>query len=332
MEPTSFSSVFNLIVFSIFFNFGSVAFAKSSCHSNSTFQNIENTQAYLHKAGVFDDADRKTAEEYATAHQTVDTVIKERFAASADILCGGMLGQAQIIIRRDVVVTAAHNIFKTGTCTPLAKLSTCKIQYEVAGKKLSVPLKKMIKNGYECPLKKDSSGKPRQIAYAEDIVSIRLQSPVDSNVKPYAITTKSIIEKQATTAVGKSQDFVRIDDNGKKSYPKHYGDCQIKDNWGGVATDMMGTNCDSSGYSSGGGLFKYTDLSEYAYVPPELLGILQGSSETKQQILAAKGKQINSGTYDAKTWDSWYIPISGSVLDSLKSMKPDSDSLPGLSL
>lgn len=318
MDLSHSSSIFQYIVFGLLAGVSSLALA--------------NTQPYFRPAGVFDDSDRKTAEEYATAHQTVEKVIKSRFAASGDLHCGGMLGQAQVVVRRDVIVTVAHNIFEVGTCKPLAKLSSCKFEYEVDGETQSVALKEILRSGYECPLNKDEFGKNRSTSVGEDVVVIRLSKPISFEVKPYAVNTNPMIERQSVTAVGKSFDFTRLDERGKKTFPRHYGDCKIKDSWGTSASTLLGTNCDSSSYSSGGGLFKYRSSSEYAYQPPELLGVMQGSDETHKQIHATKGQQNNVRPYESQSWISKYVPISGGIMNFLIELKPESDSLPGIQL
>lgn len=321
------SSCFNFVALSFLAGLSSLAVAKSSYHSSSSFHSIESTQEYFSNAGVFDDADRKTGEEYATAHATTEEVIKTRFAASGDILCGGMMGQAQVVIRRDVILTAAHTIYETGTCKLRANLNSCKLRYEVRGRTKSVALKEVIKGGYKCP--RDPS---EEIDITKDIVEVRLAGSVDKAVMPYAINTKEMIPSQAVTAVGKSLDFKIKDIQGKTVFPRHYGDCQIKDSWGEPTSFIMGTNCDVSGYNSGGGIFTYQDVKEYAFEPPELLGISQGSSETAEQKHSTSGHSDNIRPYNSEFWQSTYIPITGPMLDSLKLLKPEPGTGPGVSL
>lgn len=251
-------------------------------------------------AGVFGEPDRMIADEYGAVHFTTGDVIRQRYAASGDFHCGGMLSQGQVVVRKNTILVSAHAIFVTNSCERRASIATCTFTVTAKGLVQNIPVKALITAGYEC------SGSPR-FEHSDDWALLELETNVEDGVLPYAVNTRERIGDRQVVAVGKSRDFVQIR-AGKRTYPRHYGDCQIIDDWG----DELGTNCDSSGYSSGGGLFYAVDG------PPTLIGILQGSSETNVEIKKAESAgTINKREYDSATWDSVYVPIVGQLKATL---------------
>jgi hypothetical protein len=283
----------------------------------SQFREIEDFHDLIIQAGIIDEDDRRTEDQYAKENknaktgqvETVDT-IKKRYAATGAINCGNgkVYGSAQLTLKDNLITTSAHALLDMDSCAVLAAPSDCVFVVYSHGKERQIKIDKKIKSGYD--------GKTCPQAMEDDWLVLKLSEHVD-DVKPYQVDPKAVTKMHNgsdVVAVGRSKDFRTFTlVNGQRLYnfPKHVGNCKVKDTFEFPATRIY-TNCDSSKFSSGGSLLSENSDSV------TLLAIHQGSMETAEQANAAMVSGVpNRGEYSKAQRYSSYIPIAGAVYDSL---------------
>jgi hypothetical protein len=273
---------------------------------------LQDASGLLVRVGVIDDADRRTEADYAREHGEPVEAVKKRFAATGSINCaaGRVFGSAQLTIRNDIITTSAHALLEPRTCQKKAEPADCVFSVQSTGRERTIRIKSKIASGFDgmnCP----------QLA-ADDWLILKLAEPV-SDITPYQVDTAAIRrlgEGLTVVAVGRSIDFRTVsyrDGRPAFNFPKHIGDCQIKQ----IPMDRplpwkFGTNCDSAGFSSGGSLLSGSNGQDF------LVAIHRGSNETDAQADEAmrSGRQ-NQGPFDAQKWNSTYVAITGEFYDAL---------------
>ena len=200
------------------------------------------------KVNQIDEADRRSAETYATEHGTTADEIKRRFAATGDLNCGGAKSQANVTLVGNVITTTAHSLVGDNNCVDLTKNPDCIFTTEIDGKKNDYRVTKVSGSGKDCKsLNKSKSGL--------DWAVLKLDRIVDSKIKPYQIDPDfPLTMKPGTgvTTVGKSIDWPDSKSKDLSVHPRHYGDCLTKQ----PLNSAVNTNCDASPGTSGGGFLK----------------------------------------------------------------------------
>ena len=198
------------------------------------------------KVNQVDDADRRTAKDYASDHKMSEDEVKARYAATGDLDCGAGKSQANVTLVGDVITTSAHSLVGDRKCVDLKKSPKCIFTLEIDGRKLTYETSKVVDSGKIC-------GKTDLEKAGKDWAVLKLTKPVDGHIKPYRIDRDFRLRMNqgtAVTAVGKSFDWPDTKARDLFVHPKHYGDCVTKQPLAGAVQ----TNCDLSPGSSGGAL------------------------------------------------------------------------------
>ena len=198
------------------------------------------------KVNQVDEADRKTAKDYAAAHNATEDEIKHRYAATGDLDCGNGKSQANVTLVGDVITTSAHSLGGGKKCVDPKKTPKCSFTVEIDGQKATYETSALVDSGWTC-------GYPDITTPGTDWAVLRLNKKVDPKIKPYAIDRDYELKMKTNSpvvAVGKSADFPDAKALDLFEHPRHYGDCQTKQP---VGTGVL-TNCDISPGDSGGAL------------------------------------------------------------------------------
>ena len=197
------------------------------------------------KVNQVDEADRRTAKDYAAEHNTTEEEIKRRYAATGDLNCGGGKSQANVVLVGDVIATSAHSLGGgPKKCVDPNKPVKCTFITEVDGVKAEYETTALIDSGWTC-------GYPDVFHPGSDWAVLKLNKKVDPRIKPYGIDPKIRLRTPLDTkivSVGKSSDFPDAKAQDLFQHPRHYGDCQTKQP---VGSGIL-TNCDVSPGASGG--------------------------------------------------------------------------------
>lgn len=208
-------------------------------------QDVARTNAPL-KINQVDEADRRTAKDYAAEHNATEDEIKRRYAATGDLICGHFKSQANVTLASDLITTSAHSLVADGKCVDPTKTYKCTFTVEIEGQRIDYETSKLLDSGWICNY-------PDITSAGTDWAVLRLNKKVDPRVKPYAIDPTLRLRMHFNTklvAVGKSFDFPMAKPDDVFQHPRHYGDCQTKQPVGSA----IQTNCDLSAGASGGAL------------------------------------------------------------------------------
>ena len=253
------------------------------------------------KVNQVDDADRRTAEAYAAENHATANEIKQRYAATGDLNCGGGKSQANVTLIGNVITTTAHSIVGDNQCVDLKKKPPCTFTVEVEGQRIEYQTTEVTASGKACgSLNKSKNGR--------DWAVMKLNKMVDSRVKPYQIDPEWSLGARPNTpvtAVGKSIDWPDSKSKDLFNHPKHYGNCVTKQ----LGSGWIDTNCDSSAGSSGGPLLKRDTNA------PILVGVHE-STTTGGDECPPPNSAKRSGPY-SQCWASVSTILKGSFSDAV---------------
>jgi hypothetical protein len=254
--------------------------------------------------------------------------IHDRYAATGTITCGDFEGSAEVAVKNDTIVTAAHMFYLRITCNPRGPADKCVFSYTNSnGASRTIKVKKMFDLGFKCPGIAD----PKQ-----DWAVLQLEAPADG-VTPYQVeakATKALDERSRVVYVAPYQAesepvkglkngspvlfvahsidwFTKSQSNGR-FYPKHFQKCEVKNAYSLWEPVYYKTNCDGAEYSSGGGLL------DGNHDNPILMGIFSSNWETGQQLQQAIDSGIpTKGEYNENSWTNAFVPIAGEFLRAI---------------
>jgi hypothetical protein len=281
--------------------------------------------ALVHRVAVYGDHDHRLNEAgFAASVGESKQTIHDRYAATGTITCGDREGTAEVTVKSDTIVTAAHMLYVDATCNPRGPAERCVFSYTKSdGTPRTIKVKKMFDLGYKCP------GTPDPYA---DWAVMKLESPADG-VTPYQVETKPALENGSPVVfdlyqakpkpakgfsvvfVAHSIDFHIKDGSNRKIFPKHFQICEVRKHVNSEWDDPVYyyTDCDGAEYASGGGLL------DGNHDNPILMGIDTAEWETDQQIQQA----IDSGVptkreYNEDSWTNAFTPVAGDFLRAIQ--------------
>ena len=250
-----------------------------------------------------DDADRRTAEEYAKEHGTTENEIKQRYAATGDLDCGHSKSQANVTLVGNVITTTAHSISGNDKCIDVTKKPNCTLTLEIGGKKTQYKTTEISASGKDCKsLNKSKNGL--------DWAVLKLDRMVDSHIKPYSIDRDfSLTMKPDTqvTAIGKSIDWPNTKDKDLFLHPKHYGDCLTKQ----PLSSAVETNCDVSPGTSGGAFVKRGGTD------PVLVGVMTSTIYGGDLCPSPPTRTKRTGPYVKFCWSNSATLVDARFADSV---------------
>jgi hypothetical protein len=280
--------------------------------------------ALHHPVAVYGDHDHRLNEaDFAASVGESKQTIHDRYAATGIIFCGNADATAEVIVKNDTIVTAAHVFYFGNGCNPRGPADKCVFSYTKSdGASRTIKVMKMLEQGYKCPGTPDPT---------TDWAVLNLESPADG-VTPYRVESKTLQKALAPTGfepyqvkpnppkgfpvvfVAHSADFF-IKGKSKNVYPKHFEKCEVKNvysEWGSDPTYYK-TDCDGAEGSSGGGIV------DGNHDNPILMGINAANGETDKQLHQAIDSGIpNKGEYNEHSWANEFIPVAGDFLRAIK--------------
>jgi len=295
----------------------------------------------IQKTLVIEEPDRLTEEQYAQTNKIPIEIVKNNYAATGDFICmgqNGQIGQANLVGRDGVVVTAAHLVYKDMDCNKVVDLNQCRFRSNSNGKNqdfriegvinsgLKCSHKKKLPRSIKCPLSKNLSSEQEDgTIYSKDWMVLCLDRPVegvetyrlDPDLKPLELNNQEIV------AVGKSMDFLRqgkVDWRNYADHPKHIGNCTIREiyDWGAIGAD----DCDGSHGSSGGALLRKDPDIGHSKDRPVFIGIRSQIGETiKESEKAARTKTMRQVKHNTTKLNSVFIPVQGELLETLRQLE-----------
>jgi hypothetical protein len=276
----------------------------------------------LHQVAVFGDHDHRLNEaDFAASVGESKQTIHDRYAATGTITCGNYEGTAEVTVKNDTIVTAAHMFYDSGTCNPKgAPAEACVFSYtKIDGSSRKIKVKKMFDIGYKCP------GTPDRKA---DWAVLKLESPADG-VMPYQVPATGTENGSAVTYdlyakpkpakgfpvvfVAHSMDFYIKDASNRKIFPKHFQICEVRNVYSAFEPVYYLSDCDAAEYASGGGIL------DGNHENPILMGIHSSGWDTEKQLLQAIARGVpDKGEYNANSWADSFIPVAGGFYVRLK--------------
>jgi hypothetical protein len=270
--------------------------------------------AVIQKIAVIGEAGRYTFEEYA-AHKRLSTaVIRDRYAATGILVCGGMMGSAQLTGANNIVTTSAHLFEDEKTCAALANPSECIFKISQGAKVVGYRVAARVATGFTCP-------NNRKMKAGDDWAILRLEENVPGVTPykyPYSESFARADDEQVIAVAGASYDFFVTDRRGNKTYPRSIEDCTVKEvRYVSGNGAYVKTDCDGAMYSSGGSLMRATPRGDV------LIGIFKGTSETHDMAdEAVTVNRRNQRVYDSRNWFSLFVSATGEFLKALESAAP----------
>lgn len=295
----------------------------------------------VEKILVIEEPDRMTEEQYAAANRLPIDKVKKLYGATGDFICNGphgQFGQASLVTRNDVIVTAAHLVYNDLDCNKKVDLNQCQFRVEYNGKMQVLRITDIINAGQKCgqdqktiktakcTLSKDlTSNQMEGITESKDWMALCLDHPVEG-VEPYRIDTniKPLeLNNQQVISVGKSMDFIKkgkVDWRDLANHPKHIGYCRVREiyDWGAFGAD----DCDGSHGSSGGAILRRdTDLIRNS-TSRVFIGIRSQIGETvKESERAARKGKMTRVKHNTLKLNSVFIPVQGELLQTLHELE-----------
>lgn len=278
------------------------------CFHNPALRDILRLNGNIQHVAVYGEKDgRQTEEEYAASHNLTPALVKSQYAASGQLNCNGILGEAQLTVKDNIITTASHLLQDIDTCRETSKPDQCKFIYKLKGREFTIPVETLIAQGFRCPHRHEPE---------LDWAVMKLKSPA-TGVTPYRLPTfaeMSVKEGQKVVAVATmSIDFQKKDPlSGKTIYPRHIEDCQIRDIYGGVLRALYGNDCSGSQGRSGGSILTPNTDS------PALLAIVSYNMEPEEKALKAQKSGVpNKAMYEEGKWQDFAVPVHGVFLNAI---------------
>jgi trypsin-like peptidase len=280
----------------------------------------------LHQVAVYGDHDHRLNEaDFAASVGESKQTIHDRYAATGTITCGNYEGTAELAVRNDTIVTAAHMFYDGFSCNPSGPADKCVFSYtKSSGASRTIKVNRMLDIGFKCPGTPD----PRT-----DWAVLKLESPADG-VTPYQLEARlpkgsddgsrvvyaapyqakpKPAKGFSVVFVAHSMDFYIKDASNRKILPKHFQICEVR-NVDSVFEPVYYTgDCDSAPGSSGGGIL------DGNHENPTLIGIYSSGWETEKQAQQAIDRgALDKGDYNANSWAGSFIPVAGNFLRAIE--------------
>jgi hypothetical protein len=149
--------------------------------------------ALLHPIAVYGDHDHRLNEaDFAASVGESKQTIHDRYAATGTLTCETYQGTAEIVLKNDTIVTAAHMFFFGTTCNVRGSAEKCVFSYTTFdGTSRTIKVKKMFDAGFKCRgiPKSDGADLPDP---KSDWAVLKLESSVDE-VTPYQAESEPVI-------------------------------------------------------------------------------------------------------------------------------------------
>jgi hypothetical protein len=265
----------------------------------------------FHLVAVHGDEDRrKTVEEFAAQVGENVTLIKNRYAPTGTLVCGGAReGSAQLTCDTDEITTAAHLFADKKTGKGIVDVAQCFFTIRTDAQTKTVQVDHLVDTGFNYQVNDNS-----------DWAVMKLKGHITlKGVKPYRTDPNALnvlkVGDQVLN-VGHSQDFIRYDRRGRPFSPeKHIGFCTILQvTTVGFDQIRIDADCDTGHRNSGGSLLN-NNVND-----PALLGVAVTNGETEEMLLKAlrEGTGPNTRPAEIGVWESRYVPIAGDFLAAIK--------------
>lgn len=296
--------------FKIFVSLATLAPSNATlpCAHNSALLQILRLNPNVQNVAAYGDHDgRLTEKEYADLHGKTLESIQQQYAASGQLNCNGLIAEAQLTVKDNIITTASHVLEDLETCQHYANAEQCKFSYISKGRRITIPVESLVEKGFRCPGRHSPD---------LDWAVMKLKSPA-TGVTPYRLPNEneSYVKKgRKVVAVAEmSIDFQKKDPvSGKITYPRHIEDCEIRDLYG-APPRLYGDNCSGSKGSSGGSILS-DDMES-----PALLATVSYSLETADEALRAKGSGVpNIRPYEKDVWQNFSVPVDGAFLNAIR--------------
>lgn len=267
-------------------------------------------RSLIQKIAVIGEAGRHTFQEYAARKGLSTAVIEDRYAATGILVCGGMMGSAQLTGASNIVTTSAHLFEDEKTCVGLADPSKCVFKIASGKQVLSYKVAARVATGFTCP-------NNDRMKAGDDWAILRLEDQVPGVTPykfPYSEGIVFVEDEQVVAVAGASYDFFVTDRRGNKTYPRTIEDCTVKEiRYVSGNGAYVKTDCDGAMYSSGGSLLRATPQGDM------LIGIFKGASETHEMAdEAVTANRRNQKAYDSGSWFSIFASVTGAFLKALE--------------
>ncbi|MGE3759719.1 MAG: trypsin-like peptidase domain-containing protein [Pseudobdellovibrionaceae bacterium] len=250
---------------------------------------------------------RRVEEDYATDHSVDPQTIRDRFAATGQLLCGGYKGSASLVGSSGTIVTTAHTFFNKKTCAEINKPSDCTFVTISKGVTVSIPVGSSVEMGFKCPQKPGPE---------DDWAVLKLQRKA-TGIKAYSLPFGEVKLRrgQGVIAVnGRNADIFYSDKNGKKIHPKTVQDCYSGENYySSNRFSMFESTCASSEGTSGSAIVQSSSFGDV------FTGLTTGNFERIEDSRAAIARgEKNMGVYVPGKWASTHIPVTDKFLAAIR--------------
>lgn len=269
----------------------------------------EQVKTLITPVAVHEEEDtRRLEHEYAADHEQDPNVVRNRFAATGQLICPNKIGSASLVGSNGTIVTAAHMFYNKKTCAEINKPGDCKFVTVSKGVEVSIPLGSPVEMGFKCPQKPGP----------EDDWAVLKLTKKAAGIKEYGLPFGELNLKpgQKVIAVnGVNADIFTVDRAGQKNYPKTIQDC----NTGANNYDTSGqfaqfeSTCASSEGTSGSAVIQQSAFGDV------FAGVTTGNFESVKDSRAAIARgEPNKGVYRPGEWGSTHIPLKGKFLSAVK--------------
>jgi TonB family protein len=264
--------------------------------------------SYLQRVAVYGDKDhRRTEPEWAKqTGQSLETV-RDRYAATGKLICGGRRATAQLTISNDIITTAAHVVRLKDGCATIDPRS-CSFEVTTPNGLREYRVGQLVARG-AC-----AANASRLATMVNDWAVLKLERPVDG-VAPYRVDankTLGLWQGDRVVNVAHSVDFTRR--TGPVEHPKHIAECTIHNLAPSAPPRVIATDCDAAQGASGGSLL--SDPGGEA--EPILIGVLSGTHETPRAAAeAGRRGRPTAKPFDLMTWSTVHVALSHEFLDAV---------------